>query len=359
MKILHLETGRHFYGGPLQVYYLIRELELRGVDNILVCPRNSAIAEKCRDLCLVIECEYRGDLDFSFPFKLTKIIRKNRIDILHIHSRKGADYWGAFAAKWAQIPAVLSRRVDNREPRWLAKWKYRQFNCVLAVSNEIKTILVSEGVDAKKIITVYDAVDTQRYQPNSNSGYLSTHFNIDDFSCVIAIVAQLIERKGHRYLFDCVKLLREENRDIKVLVLGRGPLESDLKAYCQAIEIQESIIFCGFREDLDRLLPDVDILVHPALKEGLGVAILQGSACGLPIVASAVGGIKEVIIHDKTGVLVEPASSSQLAKALTFLIDQPRLRQQLASNARERMMSSFSIKKMAADTLQVYRTILK
>ena len=135
VKILHVETGRHFLGGPQQVIYLINALRERGHNNLLVCPPDSGIDTVAREHGIWVQNLFcAGDLDLPFAYRLSQFISDKQPDLVHCHSRRGADILGGLAAGFASVPAVVSRRVDNTELRVVAGLRYRPFRKVIAIS---------------------------------------------------------------------------------------------------------------------------------------------------------------------------------------------------------------------------------
>jgi glycosyltransferase involved in cell wall biosynthesis len=126
----------------------------------------------------------------------------------------------------------------------------------------------------------------------------------------------------------------------------------------KAVGLEESVLLPGFREDLPRLLPCLDVLVHPALMEGLGVILLQAGAAGIPAVATAVGGIPEVVKHEETGVLVPPADPMALAAAIRDLLSHPERARSMGDAARHRVRTEFSVDRMVEGNISVYREVL-
>ena len=147
----------------------------------------------------------------------------------------------------------------------------------------------------------------------------------------------------------------------RVLLLGRGPLHEALVAEARAGGLSGAtadggpVLFPGFREDLPRLLPACDLMVHPAEMEGLGVALLQAAACGLPIVAGRAGGIPEIVVPGETGALIEPGDAATLATHLDHLLGDPAERARLGAAARARVQANFSLEAMVAGNLGVYQ----
>jgi glycosyltransferase involved in cell wall biosynthesis len=359
LKILHVETGRHLYGGSLQVRYLIEGLANEGVSNTLVCDDSTPLAEAVSAWTENIYPEsIKGDLDVSFIRRLKRIIEQEQADLVHLHSRRGCDIFGGVAACMAGVPVILSRRVDNPESRFVAGIKYRLYDQVVTISQAIGCVLASEGVPLHKIASVPSAVDCEVFTPAGDRAWFHQEFDLNDEDIVIGVVAQLITRKGHRYLLDALPRLFKKYPHIKVLFFGRGPLQETLQEKIDAAGWRESVRFPGFRYDMQRVMPNFDLLVHPAEMEGLGVALLQAAASGVPIVASAVGGIPEIVRHGMTGLLVAPADAEALESAIDRLLTQPEKAREMAAAARKHVEVSFSVPAMVQGNLAIYQRLL-
>jgi glycosyltransferase involved in cell wall biosynthesis len=360
MKIVHVETGRHFYGGPQQVIWLVQGLVSAGIDCHLVCPPDAEIAAVAIDagICMTtVPCS--GDYDLRFAWRLRKFLCRARPDVVHCHSRRGADFLGGWAARAADIPAVLSRRVDDPESSLLARFRYQPFRSIVAISEHIATILTGNGLSPARLTVIRDAVDVESINPYPAVGVLKSEFGIEDQAVSIAVVAQLIPRKGHRFLLDVLPGLCETHAPVRVVFFGVGHGEGKLRALTAKLRLDATVRFEGFRRDLDEYLAAFDILVHPAEKEGLGVAMLKGAAAGLPVVAFDVAGAKEAVVHGKTGVLVPPGDQNALQGAIELMIDEPTMRRQLGLAGRKRMQDEFSVKSMVESHIDLYKHIRK
>lgn len=356
--ILHVEAGRHLYGGALQVYYLLRGLKERGFRNILVCPEASAIAEAARDVAEVIALPMAGDLDLRFIARLRRAIRETRPGLVHLHSRRGADVLGGIAARLEKIPVILTRRVDNPEPRLLARLKYRLYDRVLTISEGIRRVLIAEGVPAGKVECVHSAVDSARFRPGCDRTWFNATFGLEPGDRIVGMVAQFIERKGHRHLLAAISTLAREFPRLRVLLFGKGPLQAGVAAHTRDRGLEGCVRFGGFRDDLERVLPCLEILVHPAEMEGLGVSLLQAAACAVPIVASAAGGIPEAVRQGENGLLVPPADPAALTAALAELLRDPDKARRLGGGGRRLVEREFSIAAMVDGNRRVYRELL-
>ena len=176
---------------------------------------------------------------------------------------------------------------------------------------------------------------------------------------MIGVIAQLIPRKGHRLLIEAMPLILKECPHVRVLFFGRGPLEASLKAMIRDRDLTDRVALGGFRDDLQRILPCLDLVVHPALMEGMGVSLLQASCAGVPIVASRVGGIPEAVQEGVTGYLVPPSDVSALAEAIIQILKSPDRRRAMGLSGRQWVENYFSEDRMVEGNLAVYQDLLR
>jgi glycosyltransferase involved in cell wall biosynthesis len=358
MRILHIEAGRHLYGGAAQVRYLIDGLGRERVDNVLVCPPGSALAAE-PPAGRIAPVAMHGELDLAMLPRLVRLIRAEHPDLVHVHSRRGADLYGGLAAAIAGVPAVLTRRVDAAEPKWLARLKYRPYAAVVALSRAIEAQLAAAGVDDARLKRIPSAVDTGAYRPDPAArARVLAEFGFPSDALVVAVVAQLIERKGHqRFLAVLPELVRAEPR-MRVLCFGRGPLEQRLTREIADRGLTQVVTLAGFRSDLPQLLPGFDLVVHPAEREGLGLALLEAAAAGVPVVACAAGGVPDVVEHGVTGALVPVGDAAALREAVGRLLAAPDERARLGAAARARAERRFGVAGMVAAYLSLYERVL-
>lgn len=358
MKVLHIEAGRFLYGGAQQVAWLTHGLAQRGVQNVLVCPEDGDIQNAVADSTVIYAIPMRGDLDLGLVSRLSKIIRAESPDLVHIHSRRGADIYGGIAARLTGVPCVLSRRVDNREPRWFAPLKYRLYQRVVVISEAIGRVLVSCGVNPNAITAVRSAVDAASYDLPADSAWFQQAFSLPTDEVTIGVVAQLIPRKGHRYLLQVLPELLIKHSQLHVLIFGQGPLQSELAEAVARPEYCGRVQMTGFRDDLRRVMPNLYAVVHPAEKEGLGVALLQASACGVPVIAAEAGGIPEIVLHDKNGLTFKVGDVKNLHQQIDLLLSDPAMRERLGSEGKGLANTAFSIDAMVEGNLNVYQSLI-
>ena len=346
-------------GGPQQVIYLIRALQERGVENILVCPPDSGIDTVAREHGIRTQNLFcAGDLDLPFAYRLTQFIKSEKPDLVHCHSRRGADVLGGLAASFSDVPAVVSRRVDNTELSVVAGLRYRPFRKVIAISEAIAEVLRERGIEDLRLEVIRSAVDADAFGAPGDCAAMRAEFGIPDEVFTLAAAGQLIPRKGHRYLLEAVSELRLTHPAFRLVIFGEGYLNNQLRAQASSLGLGDVVQFAGYRDDLDSYIGCFDLFVHPVLAEGLGVAVLKAAAASVAVVACDAGGVSEAITDGETGLLVQPEDSKALREAIMTLMDDPELRSRLAGAGRERMQKEFSIATMADRHITLYKSVL-
>jgi glycosyltransferase involved in cell wall biosynthesis len=290
---------------------------------------------------------------------LRRLIGETGPHLVHLHSRIGADTWGGIAARLARVPVIHTRRVDNPEPRWLVALKYRLHDRVIAISEGIGRVLLAEGLPAQKLRVVRSAVDWERYARPCARPVVAERLGVPADALLVGVVAQLIHRKGHRVLIDALPPLAAAHPDLRVVFFGQGPTESELRKAIAAAGLATVVMLAGFRDDLEEILPCLDLLVHPAIMEGLGVSLLQAASAAVPIVASRAGGIPEAVRDGENGVLVPPGDARALSAAMAALLADPERRRALGSGGRALMAREFSVDAMVDGNLKVYQELVE
>ena len=360
MSVVHVETGRHLYGGALQLLYLAQGLEERGVSSVLMVPRGSEIAAAARKRWLrVEEFPFHGEIDPTALARMAWRFSRRDVEIVHLHSRRGADTLGGLAGRVARAPLILTRRVDNPEPSWTVPAKYALYRRVIAISGAIRDVLIGQGVAPERISLVHSAVDPATWQSPCSRAELDREFELPAGQAAGAVVAQFVPRKGHWVLIHALAALKRRGLTTTVVLFGRGALLDTVATQARSLGIEEMIRFGGFRTDLPRWLGAFDFCVHPALMEGLGVAALQAGAAGIPVIGARAGGIPEVVQHQETGLLTPPEDAGALATALAALIGDRDRARAMGSRGRKRIETRFSVDSMVEGNLEVYRRVIR
>jgi glycosyltransferase involved in cell wall biosynthesis len=366
IKIAHIITDLDIGGAEWMLIRTLRNFKNNRYEHFVISllPRNS--------LCKEIEKEgfkvYLLNLskkNFIASFiKLLYILKKEKPQIVHNYLFH-ADISGRIAARLTGVPIVISSlRNECIGGRWrerLLRMTDFCVNRVTAVSQNVADSHILKGTTKKnKMRIIYNGLEFKGDQDNNskNTSYIRRDMNIGEDLFLLLTVANLELKKGHVFLFDALALLKEKGYRLKLLVVGYGKERKKLEGDIVSKGLADEIILAGKREDVQKLLVASDAFVLPSLWEGLPNALLEAMAAGLPVVATRVGGIPEVVTDNGTGLLVEPQNSDALAKAIERIMNEDELRRRLAQNAREYVRRNFDIKRTVAETDELYKELL-
>ena len=357
MRILHLDSARSWRGGQNQVLLSAQGMTALGHQVIVACQRGSALEERARAAGLEVEpLGFGGDLSPAAVLGVRRLLRKLRPDLLHAQDPHAVSA-SLLALRLAPGPRLLaSRRVDFHLKGTLSRWKYRSCRRVIAASRAIARVLEVDGVPPEGMRVVYDGVPLRQAQPGGREALAA--LGVPPAAPVVGNVAALTDHKDHRTLLEAMAIARRSLPQVRLVIVGDGELRPALEARKRELGLEETVVFAGFRDDLDRLVPAFTVFCLSSHMEGLGSSLLDAMAFGRPVVATAAGGIPEAVVDGVTGCLVPPRDPQALAEALiAVLADEPR-RAEMGRAGRRRFEEHFTAERMVRETLAVYREAL-
>jgi glycosyltransferase involved in cell wall biosynthesis len=305
---------------------------------------------------------------------LRRVVLAGRFDIVHAHGFKAglvARLAVPTRARTREAPAVVvtaHNHVLFRDDTSAAKKRlYRVVERALAtraaryiaVSDSIRRELVDGyGLPADKVTVVYNGVDPAPFLGQRNRDAARAELRLPLDAAVVGLAARFSAQKGLRHLIAAIPELRDglrsDGRDLIVAIGGSGPLERELHEQAQALGVSSSIRWLGHVESVPVLLAALDVYISPAETEALGIGLIEASLAALPIVATNVGGVPEVILEGETGVLVSPCQPVLLAREALGLLRDSGRSSALAAAAKERCLHLFSPALMIEHTLDAY-----
>jgi glycosyltransferase involved in cell wall biosynthesis len=298
----------------------------------------------------------RGAVDARACWRLRRVMQIEAVDLVHTHS--SIDAWLAgFAAKSLHLPVVRSRHVSIPVKR-RRNFVYNVLcDRIISSGSTIREVLVAAGVDAEKIVAIPAGVDTARFHPAVSGAAVRGELGID--GPVIGMVAMFRHSKGHRILLQAMpEILRDEPSAV-FLWVGDGVGRAALQQEVAEAGLQAKVHMAGFREDVPSCMAAMDVVVLPSIKsDGVPQVLIQALAMRRPVVASAVGGIPEVIQHQRTGVLVPPNDAQALAEAIVQLLRDPQSAAAWAQAGGRLIDSHHTLEQMIDRTAAVYTAVL-
>jgi glycosyltransferase involved in cell wall biosynthesis len=361
LRIIGVDPERGFAGGESQVLGLTIELVRLGHRAELLCDPEGMLWRRARAANQVCHpLRIRNAVDWLAGMRLRRFLVRNRYDVVHFHTSR-AHAMAPFAAGLAGA-LIVTRRMDYVPNRLFAAWLYnRAVDAVAAISHEVAGALGAAGVSPGRITIIPSGVDCVRFAPPSpeQREVARRELRLEASEIALGAVGGLELRKGHRHLLDALAEIHDTEPAIRCLIAGGGSQRDALERQAARLGLGPALRFLGSIPDPRTLFWAIDTYVQPSLKEGLGVALLEAMACGIPAVASRAGGMAEVIEDRRSGLLVAPADSHALALAIRELIESPAVRSSIGAAARTRVVLNFSMEAMAHKTLALYRASLE
>ncbi len=354
--ILHLSTASTWRGGEQQALYLVAGLQARGIDNLVVTQPEAPLAERVRTTgARVIELRCRGEWDLLARWKLARLMKREAAVLLHAHDAHGATVGGA-AARRAGRPAVCTRRVDF-EVRSVKK--YARLDRVICISEAIRTVCRDAGVPEDRLRLVPSGIDLARIREGpEETAAVRQEFAPDKKKPLLLLnVASLTDHKGQRYLLEAMPAVLARLPQTQLVIVGTGELEGPLRHQANLLAIDEDVTFAGFREDVPTLLKACDLFVMASHLEGLCTSVMDAMAAGKAVVATAAGGLPELVEDGRTGLVVPVRDPDALAAGLLDLLTDRKKRERFAKAAGEVAAKRFDKERMIDGTLAVYREL--
>jgi glycosyltransferase involved in cell wall biosynthesis len=307
-----------------------------------------------------------GKYDASVIPRLIRLMRDGQYDIVHTHMF-ASNLLGRVAAMLAGVPVIVStvQLIADREAWWeilVDRLLQQRTDTMIASSQAVRQSFIQRGIRPAKIAVIYNSVDFARFDAVDREAARRAArqaFGWDNDHFVVGAVARLERIKGLDYLIEAAQTVAEAIPQVRFLVVGDGPQREALLSRVRHLELGGRCIFTGLRSDVPQILPAFDLFVLPSLSEALGIAAIEALASGVPVVASRVGGVPEVVIHGETGLLVPPGDATQLAEAILYMAANLAEAKQWAERGQKRVRRMFDVNKLADAQAGLYQHFLE
>jgi glycosyltransferase involved in cell wall biosynthesis len=357
LTILHTEASPGWGGQEIRILSEASVFAKRGFRVLIACQPGTPLGREAQRRGIAVRLmTMRGAIDVRACWRLRRLMRTEAVDLVHTHS--SIDAWLAgFAAKSLHLPVVRSRHVSIPVKR---RWNFVYNSLcdrIISSGEAIREVLVAAGVDADKIVAIPAGVDTAQFHPAVSGTAVRRELGIN--GPVIGTVAMFRHAKGHRILLQAMPdILRGEPMAV-FLWVGNGVGRDALQQGVAEAGIQAKVHMVGFREDIPACLAAMDVVVLPSIRsDGVPQVVIQALAMRKPVVASAVGGIPEVIQHQRTGVLVPPNDPQALADAVVRVLRDPQLAATWAQAGGQLIDAHYGLEQMIDRTAAVYTAVL-
>ncbi len=370
IKVCHVAMGDLWAGAEVQLHALMKYLiRLPGFEWSVILFNEGKLADELRKLPISLTViPEKNHSPITIAYRLAKKFQQDRPDIVHTHKYKDS-ILGSIVARCLRVPHVV--RVVHGMPEPFKGLKNLKMACytladrfvtsrfidkVVAVSSDLEKRL-AQSYGADRVVCIHNGIDLEAVHVTTQRSEKRKEWQIDDKAIVIGTVGRLVPVKGHAILLEALRILLGSNHNVKLLLIGDGPLRGHLEAEVKRLGLVHTVIFAGHQEQSYDFINMMDIFVLPSFHEGIPMVLLEALALKRPVVASGVGGIPEVVSHGTSGMLVSPGNDGELAAALRELVQDQAKAAQFGIAGRSQVEQEFGASLMANRTAALYESL--
>lgn len=310
----------------------------------------------------VIRLPDRAKVDPRTCWAVYRLLKECGIDILHAHIPRPA-FWGLMAARAAAVPIRIftehNVQVYSSPLTYLYPAIVRLATDIVCVSDRARDSIQQRypKID-DKLVTIRNGIQVDRVTPRQDIGAVRKELSLPEDAPVICHVANMYARKAQDQLLQAFSLTKRSVPNSKLLMVGSGPLYTELRSLAKSLHIDDDVVFAGVRDDVPDLLAASDVFALSSHHEGLPITILEAMAAGLPVVTTDVGGCAEAVQDGITGLVVPPNSPQLLAEAMMWILGDPSMGGRMGAAGRDRVAKHFSVDRFVEQHEHLYETAL-
>lgn len=370
IRVMYLASNPEWAGAEVHLATLADSMRDDGRIDVSVCVfHNGRLVDYLKAHGIKVNVlPLKFLFDVSVIFKLAKLLKEEGIDILHTHGYK-SNVIGVLASRLNNNNLCVRTEHGLTEPFFginkikMSIYEYLDYlsgrfmtNKIISVSSEIKKN-VSAKYPKNKIEIIYNGIDVSQDDTVKQS-VLKNELGISCDSFIIGIVGRMVPVKGHEYFISAAQLILEKRSDVRFLIVGDGPLRQEIQSNIPA-SLSKYIKFTGFRNDAKDVINIMDIIVFSSLSEGVPYVLLEAMAAKKAVVATRVGGLAEVILDGKNGLLVDSKDAKGIAEKCLYLLENKNIIQSMGEEARKTVRDNFSKDKMKEKTICLYEEVIR
>ena len=370
ISIFEIIADSSLTGAPRHLLTLLSGINTHRFGVTVITPPGPLVEQLKKRKIPVFQVPMRGRADMAAISAVTKLLKKYDPDVIHTHGQR-AGLVGRMASKGMPFKRVHTEHTYTHEFKLanpLLHWTHLRVmrmldggtDKVIAVSNAVRKFLIDSRISKpEKVVTIYNGITPlSRKVSQEDVQKFKDKYHIAPDDIVIGTVGSFNQAKDTSTLIRAVVRMAKKWPKIKLVLVGKGPLKFKLEKLVKKLGLEEQVVFTGALENVLPALKTFRIFVLPSLSEAFGVTILEAMKAEVPVVATKVGGIPEIIIQNHNGILVEPKDSKKLAGVLMKLLNDKKLQIKLAKNGAA-TLPKFSADRMIERTEDIYSSLFK
>ncbi len=365
-KILHIVSSLESGGTEKWLVKLIKHWDNTRFEASVISFKDGVLRSELLNLGIepIIVEKPKGH-HLRFIRKLYTEFKRLKPDIIHCRNSEPVIIYGGIACKIAHLPLVVSIHGHNhfikRKPVEfrIICWILNRSSKIIAVSKSIKESLINQGkIHPDKIDVIHNGIDIKqiKYTQKDNK---KREFNLNGSEIILGCVGNLRSVKGHRYLIQSMPMILKSAPDVRLMMVGDGPLRNELETLAGELKVKDKITFLGYRSDIYEIMPIFDIFILPSLSEGLCNAVIEAMAAKLPVIATNTGGNPELVEDGKTGILIPPRSPENIANAVLELVNDANKRNDMGESGFNKVKNEFQLNRTIKKYEDAYISLIK
>ena len=363
INILHILATDRLQGAEKTALMIDRHLDRKKFNSFIICA-GDPLARYLRSHGSIVEVLDVKKVSLSNMLGLKRIIAEKKIDLLHASGYRASLFALLTSGLFIKKPVIS--HIHSADPRIsrltvlkLVEVATRnRFDLSIACSDLVRTYYLKHNrfTIPEKIVSVSNGIEIVFHKPRPEAlNSLKENLGIPAGNFIFSYIGRMVKLKGVDVLLRAFRLISGENRDGPVLLLiGSGPMEPELRKLAAGLNLSSRVIFTGYRNDIEDLLEITDVFVLPSRREGLPNVLLEAMSHSKPVIASDVGGVKELVIHGRTGLLVPPGDAGRLAEYMFLMQNSPALREKIGESGCRHVRKNFNIEAKVRDIEKLY-----
>lgn len=369
IKVLNVISDTNIGGAGKCVLTFLKYYDKNKFDVTVVVPKGSLLIPMIEELDgKYIEIDGIADksLDFSAIGKLKKIFLREQPHIIHCHASMSARIAARLYKLGKKAKIVYTRHSVFEPSKTISKGLGKAVNGfvnnitadrIIAVADAAKDNIVKTGVNPNKIIVIQNGVEPLKTLDEQEILKLKSKYNVED-ECLLGIVARLNEVKGHTYILEAIKMLKDEGIKVKLLIAGTGDWEQKIREKAQELDIVHEIIMAGFITDVTGIMNLIDVNMNASFgTEATSLSLLEGMSIGTPCIVSDFGGNPGVVTHGENGLMFKTKDSYDMYEKIKYFITEPGVKEKLSENAKKVFDKKFKAEIMTRNIEKVYMSM--
>lgn len=366
IRIGFVVEGLDIGGTELSLMKWLRHCDRRKFEPLVFAFRGGVLESELKAIGIPVSIvEKRAAFNTAFVGRLASEFKKARLHLVHCRNGIPAISYGVAAARLAGLVVIssvhgrthyLDRSLRTTLWFWILRWNHR----VITVTEGIKKELVLLAhIPEKKIRVIHNGIDTASGGLSVDRAELRRETGLNENDFVIGTVGNLRPIKGHKYLVEAFAVVKKRLASAKLVLVGKGEEEDNLRRQASELGVADAVMFLGYRPDAAKVVRTFDVFVLPSLSEGFPNVVLEAAAVKVPVVASRVGGMEEILTAEESGLLVEPKSAEEIAGQIRRLAMDKALVSRLTERAYRTVVERFGVERMLTQYDEEYESLRK